>query len=687
MHLCPDCPETDRWQVLVGEGVAPDERARYERHLESCTACQHHLDLAEQEQGSELLSWARRVGDPTDAPADSTLIQVQQRLHEVRSLVRPDTAEPPDLYYLRPSDRPDVLGMLGDYEIEQVIGQGGMGVVFKAFEPALHRLVAIKVLSPALAGSATARVRFTREAKAAAAVGHDHIVVVHGVHETEGLPYIVMEYIAGESLQERLDRTGPLELTEIVRIGRQTASGLAAAHAQGLIHRDIKPANLLLENGLARVTITDFGLARTIDDVGLTQHGVVTGTPEYMAPEQARGDAIDRRADLFSLGSVLYAMCTGRPPFVGSTALAVLRHVSDQTPTAIRSLNPDVPAWLEEFIRRLMAKDPDDRFTNAAEVAGLLEGYLAHLRQPATVAAPDLPGAASAGGSRSATRWARASRVLQLGRRAALPAAVVLLMGLFLRVLMQPGATVPKEQEQPPPLLYQDFRGGAPLAEQFQVIGADGQATITPEVEGLRIVLPASRTRVDPVGVLLRLNVAGDFEITTGYQILHADQPTDGHGIGFELYLTTETRRKSGLGLSWLSRINEGEVYVGTQMTTDDDGKKSHATKFADALSRSGQLRIVRSGEEAICFAAEGDAPFRKLFSHQIGPENLQTIKLTAFPGWKPNAVDVRIKDLRAAAWRRPKFAPSSTKRRRRRAAGWSPWHLPRWCSWCSRSP
>src|SRR4029077_12836215 len=141
-------------------------------------------------------------------------------------------------------------------------------------------------------------------------------------------------------------RTGPLELAEIVRIGHQTASGLAAAHAQGLIHRDIKPANLLLENGLARAKHTDFGLARTTDDVGLTQNGVVAGTPEYMAPEQARGEPVDHRRDLFSLGSVLPALCTGSPPFSGATPLAVLRQVSDGHPRPIRDLNPAVPTWL-----------------------------------------------------------------------------------------------------------------------------------------------------------------------------------------------------------------------------------------------------------------------------------------------------------------------------------------------------
>jgi hypothetical protein len=650
-----DCPEIDRWQQLLEDGGAPEERQRFERHLESCAACQTHLDRPEDGQRDDLLDWARRVGDPTHAPADPTLLRVLKLLHEVRSPLRPPDG-PPDLYFLRPCDRPDLLGKLDEFEIEKVVGQGGMGVVLKAFEPALHRLVAIKVLSPSLAGSATARARFTREAKAAAAVCHDHIVVVHGVHEAEGLPYIVMEYIAGESLQERLDRTGPLELAEIVRIGLQTASGLAAAHAQGLIHRDIKPANLLLENGLARVSITDFGLARTADDVGLTQHGVVSGTPQYMAPEQARADGIDHRSDLFSLGSVLYAMCTGRAPFRGSTTLAVLRQVSDETPTAIRSLNPDAPAWLEDLIARLMAKNPDERFQSAAEVACLLEGYLAHLRQPTTVAVPALPVTAFSGNSEMAKREPRAGGVMQLARRFGLPALGLLAALALVVFLLPPEQFDPEQQtqlalEQPehtqPPLIYQDFRKGVPFAYHFEEIGADDEAKIKSQADGLHIVVPATRQAVDPVGVQLSVNVAGDFEIITSYQILHAEQPTEGHGVGFELYLTTQTHETEGLGLARLSRVNEGESYVGTLLTINEDGTENYSCHFAEAKGSSGQLRIVRSGTKVTFFAAEADGLFRKLFTHDLGSENLKTIRLAAFPGWARNAVDIRILDLR----------------------------------------
>ncbi|MCI0683734.1 MAG: serine/threonine protein kinase [Gemmataceae bacterium] len=396
-----DCQEIECWQVLLDADLPPDQMGRLEEHLQSCPVCQDRLDLAPEGE-AELRRWAGRVGDPTAAPADPTLSRLLERMHEGCGLVPAAPVEPPDLYFLSPSSRPDILGTLGGYEVQEVIGQGGMGVVLKAYEPALHRLVAIKVLAAAVAGSATARRRFTREAKAAAAVCHDHIVAVHGVHEIDGLPYLVMQYVGGESLQERLDRTGPMAVPDVVRVGAQIASGLAAAHAQGLIHRDIKPANILLDAGVrgqetgvrdqeSGVKITDFGLARMADDVQLTQAGVVAGTPEYMAPEQARGESADHRSDLFSLGSVLYACCTGTAPFRGPTPLALLHAVNERAPAPLRALNPGVPAWLELLIARLMAKDPGQRFQSAAEVAALLEGYLVHLRQPDTNPAPALP--------------------------------------------------------------------------------------------------------------------------------------------------------------------------------------------------------------------------------------------------------------------------------------------------------
>jgi formylglycine-generating enzyme required for sulfatase activity len=277
-----------------------------------------------------------------------------------------------DLHFLQPSTRPDSLGRIGHYEVLQVLGRGGFGIVFRAFDEVLQRVVALKVLAPALAATSPARKRFLREARSSAQVRHQNVVQVYAVQE-QPLPYLVMEFIPGETFQQRLDRTGPLPAAEIVRLGRQIAEGLAAAHATGLIHRDIKPGNLLLEEGpQPRVKITDFGLARAADDASRTQSGLLAGTPMYMAPEQAQGEALDARADLFSLGSVLYTLATGRPPFRAATTFAVLKRVVEETPHSIRDLIPEMPSWLCAIIARLHAKKPQDRFQSARELADLL---------------------------------------------------------------------------------------------------------------------------------------------------------------------------------------------------------------------------------------------------------------------------------------------------------------------------
>jgi serine/threonine-protein kinase len=212
-------------------------------------------------------------------------------------------------------------------------------------------------------------------------VVHEHVVAIHAVDSWKGMPYLVMPYVAGHSLQERVDREGPLSVKELLRIGMQTAQGLASAHAQGLVHRDVKPSNILLENGVERVKLTDFGLARAVDDASLTQSGVVAGTPQYMSPEQALGEAVDHRSDLFSLWSVLYFMGAGRPPFRANSTPAVLRRVCDERPRALLEVNPDVPGWLAKIVERLHAKDPAGRFQSALEVAEVLGRHLADLQR------------------------------------------------------------------------------------------------------------------------------------------------------------------------------------------------------------------------------------------------------------------------------------------------------------------
>jgi formylglycine-generating enzyme required for sulfatase activity len=287
-----------------------------------------------------------------------------------------ETGSPPDdeipLGFLQPGMRPDSLGRIGHYEVLEVLGRGGFGIVFRAFDDILQRVVAVKVLAPQLAATSPARKRFLREAQSSAAVRHENVVQVYEIGE-QPLPFLVMEFIPGETLQQKLDRTGPLDVREVLRIGRQVAEGLAAAHATDLIHRDIKPGNVLLENGpQQRVKITDFGLARAADDASISQSGIIAGTPMYIAPEQALGHKLDQRADLFSLGSVLYQMVSGRPPFRANSTLAVLKRVAEDTPRGIPEIVPETPQWVCDIIAKLHAKNPDERYQSAREVAEVL---------------------------------------------------------------------------------------------------------------------------------------------------------------------------------------------------------------------------------------------------------------------------------------------------------------------------
>ena len=260
------------------------------------------------------------------------------------SAFEPDHELVDALAVLQPSTQPGSLGRLAHYEVLEVLGNGSFGTVVKAFDEKLHRLVAIKLMSPLLATTAMARRRFSREARLAAAVRQENVVAIYAV-EDQPIPYLVMEYIAGPTLQQKLDQTGPMDVPTVLRIGYQIACGLAAAHARGLIHRDIKPGNILLgsthplDKNIERVTITDFGLARAADDASVSQLGFIAGTPMYMAPEQALGESIDQHADMFSLGSVLYLMCSGQPPFRAANTLAVLKCVAENSPRPIRELN------------------------------------------------------------------------------------------------------------------------------------------------------------------------------------------------------------------------------------------------------------------------------------------------------------------------------------------------------------
>jgi eukaryotic-like serine/threonine-protein kinase len=349
---------------------------------------------------------------PTDARERG--IEVTKPRSPISTTGGDDGTEVVRLDFLEKPRKPGLLGHLGPYDVTGMVGQGGMGIVLKGLDPKLSRTVAIKVLAPELARNVMARKRFLREAQAAASVSHHHVVTTHAIDQVGDHPFIVMEYIAGESLQERIDRDGPLEVLQIVNIARQTAMALAAAHEQGLIHRDIKPANILLENGIQRVKLGDFGLARAIDDVSTTQTGLVAGTPQYMSPEQAQGNRVDHRSDLFSLGCVIYSMCTGRSPFRDDSTVAVLRRVCDEDPRPIDQVNQDVPDWLIAIVGCLLEKDPENRFQSAQEVAAILGMCLAHYQEPGRQPIPDVVRSLIV--QNAAKEAARSDRSAKIGR-------------------------------------------------------------------------------------------------------------------------------------------------------------------------------------------------------------------------------------------------------------------------------
>lgn len=316
--------------------------------------------------------------------------------------------------FLAPATNPGDLGRLGSYRVLRVLGEGGMGIVFKGEDPLLERPVALKVMKPESAADENSRKRFLMEGKLAASVRHDHVVAIYQVDDTQGVPYLAMEFLEGEPLDRRLKRAGRQPVTEVLRIGREVAEGLAAAHARGLVHRDIKPANIWMERLAGkpdRAKILDFGLARGIGDKAthLTRTGVIMGTPDYMAPEQARGTDLDARCDLFSLGCVLYHAATGQKPFHGDDVMATLLALATEDPLPMRQLNPLIPREVEDQIRALMAKNPNDRPKDARAVVEeftYLEMNLTAMNVPRTppVVTPTRP--VVPGGSRAPVRKA-----------------------------------------------------------------------------------------------------------------------------------------------------------------------------------------------------------------------------------------------------------------------------------------
>ena len=444
------CPSVEQLKQLA-VGLLPDPPAgSLEEHLLECDACVQQT--AQFQQTDTLISAIKNAGlvhaeqSPDElarlerlmtslsglrgAPSDATILSNPLRSQAATNLADDVTRELSSVWRAPESD--DELGRIGGYRILKLLGAGGMGGVFLAEDMQLRRRVALKLMRPRTAATAGAAERFLREARAAAALRHDHIITIYQVGEEAGVPFLAMEFLEGESLDDRLKRESLPPVAEVLRIGREIAEGLAAAHAKGLIHRDIKPANVWLEGvvaersrhaprdepnapstpkvpstandqtrsidhsahhaerdgyveGYFRVKLLDFGLARSAEtDTQLTASGMIIGTPSYMAPEQASGETIDARVDLFSLGVVLYRMTTGQLPFPGKNVMEILRSLVTVTPAAPQSLNPAVPSELSDLIDRLLAKDRAVRPASAREVVKSLALIARTFDEPVT---------------------------------------------------------------------------------------------------------------------------------------------------------------------------------------------------------------------------------------------------------------------------------------------------------------
>jgi len=259
--------------------------------------------------------------------------------------------------------------LVGRYSLERELGRGGMGIVYLAHEVSLDRSVALKLLPPAMAAEPRLRERFLREARMAARLSHPNIVPIHAVDEVDGFVFFAMAYVNGQTLGQRIRDRGPLPKAEATRILREVAWALAYAHSQGIVHRDIKPDNILLESGSGRALVMDFGIAHMLDEPGMTGAGEVLGTAEFMSPEQASGEMVDARSDIYSLGVLGYHMLSAMLPFEAETVRGLLaKHITQPAPL-VRTVAPETPRQLAAIVDRCLRKDPEERFADGQSLA------------------------------------------------------------------------------------------------------------------------------------------------------------------------------------------------------------------------------------------------------------------------------------------------------------------------------
>ncbi|MEM7699594.1 MAG: serine/threonine-protein kinase, partial [Verrucomicrobiota bacterium] len=371
-----NCPSDSYLRdLLSGEADGASFLDAIESHLGDCQLCQERL---EEIAGTLDIPTAPEQSEEFEKETQSIVASIRKKSDRPPEPLSTASVSEVDLstrIFGESSADDASLGSIGRYRVDSLVGEGGMGLVYRGYDTELQRFVAIKVLSPTAAVSQEARDRFLREAQSAAAIVHEHVLPIHdlGTISGSGLPYLILPFVEGDSLDQIATAT-TLSIARIVEIIAAIASGLEAAHAEGLVHRDVKPANVLTESKTGRIFLADLGLARAVEARGdLTGTGMLLGTPQYMSPEQARGEPVDHRSDLFSLGAILYRLLSDEPPFKGESALSILREVTDHQPTPIRKLRSDTPEWLANLCHRLLHKNPDKRPQSAKHVLDAIE--------------------------------------------------------------------------------------------------------------------------------------------------------------------------------------------------------------------------------------------------------------------------------------------------------------------------
>lgn len=386
------CPTQEELRKCVYNQLSANEIEALKSHVKMCPKCRVSFTTILKEKVGQENQGIGPISPGTKADAKASSNAPVAAMQKPENVAQQKTDHPlystqqkvitpqlkPAYAFLEPPTKPGGIGCLGDYELIRVLGEGGMGIVFEADDKRLGRKVALKVLRPELTDESF-RQRFEREGKISSSIQDDNICLVYQVGVHNSVSYMAMEFLKGEDLDEKLKRDGWLPIPVVFKIAKQMALGLAVAHEKKLIHRDIKPANVWLEAGgpggdFKRVKLLDFGLAKSTEvESTLTAKGMIVGTPNYMAPEQICGEPLDERADLFSLGCVMYRMLSGKIPFEKENTLAVLHAVVESEIPSLNDMDQKLPKEVYGLMTKLLSKNPEDRPATARKVVAMIE--------------------------------------------------------------------------------------------------------------------------------------------------------------------------------------------------------------------------------------------------------------------------------------------------------------------------